>query len=461
MLRVQHLIFLLFIISCFSNAYHVLSYVTLILLIFTFVNNIGKKLLFVESISLYGCIIYLIVPILGYTEYTFSHPLANLWKIFMQVPEAEYFSFALPAILLFTFSLFYFDNTSPPNLTRILLDAKNSLGSKKIIAFNLLILGIISFYCRNYVPTSFMYPLTILYLSSFAGLLYIYYSPLIGSTSKFFILLFFGTWLLGNAVSQGMFTIIIYMGISIFGILMLGANYSFLRKSFLIVILLVGTLILQYTKANYRSLVRRELIANANISTFFDLYVNNLKHIGEAFNYNSFFPIYVRVNQGYQLARVMDYMPSRRPFDHGSRLGASILASFIPRIFWPNKPTAGGKANMKYYADVFLDTTSMNVGPIGEGYGSFGKWGGILYMFFFGSFLSLSFRYFISLCKKNPLLIFWQPLIFFEVIYCMENDTMQAMNSLIKIGIMLLVLFRIFPNIIRSPQGTYKVVTAG
>ncbi|MBK6390612.1 MAG: hypothetical protein IPF70_08590 [Saprospiraceae bacterium] len=121
------------------------------------------------------------------------------------------------------------------------------------------------------------------------------------------------------------------------------------------------------------------------------------------------------------------------------------MASFIPRIFWPDKPTSGGKANMKYYANVFLDTTSMDVGPIGEGYGSFGKWGGILYMFFFGSFLSLSFRYFISLCKKYPLLIFWQPLVFYEVIYCMENDTMQAMNSLIKIGIILFILFEYFP----------------
>jgi hypothetical protein len=114
---------------------------------------------------------------------------------------------------------------------------------------------------------------------------------------------------------------------------------------------------------------------------------------------------------------------------------------------------------MKYYADVYLDTTSMDVGPIGEGYGSFGKWGGILYMFFFGSFLSLSFRYFISLCKKYPLLIFWQPLVFYEVIYCMENDTMQAMNSLIKIGMLLFILFKLFPNIIKPTQGSYKIAT--
>ena len=459
MIKVQHLIFLLFIISCFSNAFHVLSYVSLILLIFTFVNNIGKKLLFVESISLYSCIIYLIVPILGYTEYTVLHPLANLWKIFMQVPEAEYFSFALPAILIFIFSLFYFDNTSPTNLIGILLDAKNSLGSKKIIAFNLVILGIISFYGRNYAPTAFRYPLNILYLSAFAGLLYIYFSSFIRFSSKIFILIFFGTWLLGNAISQGMFTIIIYMGISIFGILMIGAKYSLLRKAAMIVVLLFAILILQYTKANYRALIRRDLIASANVSTFFKLYANNLTHIGEAFDYNSFFPIYARVNQGYQLARVMDYMPAKRPFDGGVRLGESILASFIPRVFWPNKPTAGGKANMKYYADVYLDTTSMDVGPIGEGYGSFGKWGGILYMFFFGSFLSLSFRYFISLCKQYPLLIFWQPLVFYEVIYCMENDTMQAMNSLIKIGMLLFILFKLFPNIIKSTQGSYKIAT--
>ena len=456
MLKFYHLIFVLLIFSFFSDDYHTISYVAFILLLYKFVNNIGKRLLLIESISLYSCVIYLIIPILGYSEYTQSNYLANLWNLFMQVPEKEYYSFALPSILLFIFSLFIFDNTSKIKLNEILQNAKNSLKSKKIIAFNLIICGIISFYVRRFVPTALIYPLTILFLSAFAGLLYIYFSPHIKSSVKHIILFFFGIWILINAISQGMFTIIIYMGISIFGILMLGNKASFIRKVSLILILLIGTLILQYTKTNYRKLIRMDLISDTQVSTFFKLYFDNLKHIEEAFSYNAFFPIYARVNQGYQLARVMDYMPSNRPFDNGTRLGTSVLASFIPRIFWSDKPTSGGKANMKYYANVFLDTTSMDVGPIGEGYGSFGKWGGIIYMFFFGSFLSLSFRYFISLCKKYPLLIFWQPLIFFEVIYCMENDTMQALNSLIKIGIMLFILFRIFPNIIRSSHKIFK-----
>lgn len=450
MSRFHYLFLLLFIGSCITDYYFAICFISLILLLYAFINNIGKKLLFVESISLYSCIIYLIVPILGYTEYTYSNPIANYWKLNMQVPKEEYYSFALPAIMLFIFSLFKFESSSEDKLSGILQKAKSLLYSQKKTALYLILFGIVAFYTRNYVPESFKYPLTIIYLSAFAGLLYFLFNDRLEKSKKFIVLLIFGLWLLVNAISQGMFTIIIYMGISIFGILMLGNTYSFLKKTTIIFVLLSGTLILQFTKSNYRLLIRRNLITDSRINTFLKLYINNLKNIKDAFDYNTFFPIYARVNQGYQLARVMDYMPSKRPYDYGSRLGTSVLASFIPRFIWRNKPTAGGKENMKYYADVFLDTTSMDVGPIGEGYGSFGKWGGILYMFIFGSFLSLSFRFFISLSLKYPLLIFWQPLVFYEVIYCMENDTMQALNSLIKIGILLFIIFKLFPNIIKS-----------
>ncbi len=61
MLKIYHLIFVLFIFSFFSDDYHTISYVTFILLLYKFVNNIGKRLLLIESISLYSCVIYLIV----------------------------------------------------------------------------------------------------------------------------------------------------------------------------------------------------------------------------------------------------------------------------------------------------------------------------------------------------------------------------------------------------------------
>lgn len=452
MLKTKYIIFILCLFSFISNLYFLISIVTFIVIFSSFISAIGKKLLLAESISLYSCIIYLIAPILGYTEYVYDNPLVKIWDIYMKVGEIEYYSFALPAILVFVLALYSFDSSIDKQLLKLTTVAKSMLLSKKRIALNLLILGTISFYIRMKIPIYLNYPLTILYLSAYSGLLYIYFNANYNKVFKLGVLSFFGIWLILNSILQGMFTILIYMGISIFGIIMLGKNVSFFKKLALIIIISFFTLVLQYTKSNYRTALRRGLVTESNFKTFINLYTNNLKESKNAFNYDAFFPIYIRINQGYHLSCVMDNMPKRRSFDKGKRLAISVLASFIPRIFWPDKPKSGGKANMLYYADVFLDTTSMNVGPIGEAYGSFGKWGGIFYMFLFGSVIGLSFRFFITLCIKYPLLLYWQPMIFYEVIYCMENDTMQALNSLIKTGFMLFIMFKLFPSVIVAKQ---------
>ena len=73
-------------------------------------------------------------------------------------------------------------------------------------------------------------------------------------------------------------------------------------------------------------------------------------------------------------------------------------------------------------------------------------------MFLFGTFLSLAYWIFIRLARKHPLLLFWQPLIFYEVIFCMENDTLQALNSLVKISVLLFIVFKLFPTLIQPRE---------
>ncbi len=61
-----------------------------------------------------------------------------------------------------------------------------------------------------------------------------------------------------------------------------------------------------------------------------------------------------------------------------------LLLHLCRGLFWPDKPMAGGKYNMKYYTGINIVGWSTNVGPLGEAWGSFGKVGGIIYMFFIG-----------------------------------------------------------------------------
>jgi len=447
------LLFFLFCLCLTTPFYYEISIFLFFILFIRFINNIGKKLLLIETISLYSCLIYLIIPILGYKYYTISNPLSGLWGTYMKVPEGVYFEYTLPAILLFIFALLLFEKKMEGEIVRrVLNNAQEQLKHIGQAPYYIVLAGLLAFYITSYAPVSLTYILTIVYLCVFAGIAYLLFNNVINFKGKL-VITFFTLWILYNAVLSTMFTIVVYMGISFFGLLMLNRKFTFFKKIAGLTLLIGLTLVLQFSKSNFRMLIKRNLIQGSPLTTFATIYFKNLTNIKEVFSINSFFPIYFRTNQGYQLAAVMHYIPAYKAHDKGDFLSKSIFASFIPRAIWPNKPGAGGKMNMKYYANIFLDTTSMNVGPIGEGYGAFGKWGGILYMFLFGSFLSLAYRYFIHLAVNRPLLLFWQPLIFYEVIFCMENDTMQALNSLIKITFFLFVLFKFFPNLIIPRSG--------
>jgi hypothetical protein len=242
------------------------------------------------------------------------------------------------------------------------------------------------------------------------------------------------------------------MGILILGILFIGKNISMLTKLTGFVTMAILTISLQFVKSNYRMLIRKGVQKEMNVGTFIRLYSQTVSNVAQVTSLGNIYPLYLRFNNGYNLALVMNRFPSKQYFDGGSTLGRSILASFVPRLFWPGKPEAGGIFNMKYYAGLKIDTYSTNVGPIGEAYGGFGKTGGAVFMFFFGLVLSLAHRLFIRLSIGRPLLLIFMPMLFYEIIFCMENDTMQAMNSLIKTSFLLFFCFKLFPGLLKEKQ---------
>jgi hypothetical protein len=85
----------------------------------------------------------------------------------------------------------------------------------------------------------------------------------------------------------------------------------------------------------------------------------------------------------------MSWIPYRKDFDKGDRLGKVVLSSIVPRFLWQDKPMAGGQENVLYYAGWRIQGWSTNVGPLGEGYGAFGVAGGILFMGLLGIYIRL------------------------------------------------------------------------
>lgn len=168
------------------------------------------------------------------------------------------------------------------------------------------------------------------------------------------------------------------------------------------------------------------------IILFGDLVMNKLNSNTSFFTPEAFFTIYYRTNQGFNVALVMRRFPNIQPHDNGNNLLVTLTSSFVPRLFWQDKPEAGGKFNMKYYTGIVIRNWSTNVGPLGEAYGSFGVTGGIIFMFFLGLVIRWAYQKLFSLSRKIPLLIYWIPVLFYQITYSAESDTLQVLNSLIK-----------------------------
>jgi hypothetical protein len=167
---------------------------------------------------------------------------------------------------------------------------------------------------------------------------------------------------------------------------------------------------------------------------------------GGLFSEDAFFPMYYRGNEGYNVALVMRRMPALQPYDNGFNLAKTFASAVVPRVLWPDKPESGGKFNMKYYAGYEIEGFSTNVSPIGEAYGSFGPLGGVIYMILLGAFVRWSYRKVFIIANTIPLIIFWIPVLFYQVVYSMESDTLQILNSLTKSAFFIWVLAKFVPG---------------
>jgi len=120
----------------------------------------------------------------------------------------------------------------------------------------------------------------------------------------------------------------------------------------------------------------------------------------------------------------------------------------VPRFMWADKPMAGGAANMQYYAGYTIKGYTVNIGPLGEAYGSFGVTGGIIFMMVLGAFIRFAYGAVFRLAGRFPLLVFWLPVLFYQVTYSGENDTLQILNSLMKSAFFIWLLYKAFPQLL-------------
>jgi hypothetical protein len=441
----------IFALSLVTNWYSVLSIALAGVVLVLILDKLGKGIVLREIIALHSCFICLVMPALGYEVYNIQNPLAKLWHRFMPVTYDVYFSFALPATAAFVIALCWPMNKAESSdhgsiLTSTIERAKAVLlkpGMKKRGIY-IVITGIVMLFLSPILPVSLQFFVMLFYFAAFAGILYVFYLPFF--KYKWPIILLFALFILINSLKQGMFTIVAYMGMTMFSFVFLGSKTSFLKKALVFFIAGLVLMTIQAVKPQYRKFVWLQGYTGNKMVLFANL-ISDKVQSGEMFSETAFFPIYYRANQGFNVALVMRRIPSVQPFDNGRNLLISFASAFVPRFLWPDKPEAGGKFNMKFYAGIEIRGWSTNIGPLGEAYGSFGTVGGIIFMFVLGCFIRWAYARIFILAVKLPLLLFWIPVLFYQVTYSAESDTLQIFNSLFKSAFFVWLLYKIFPKL--------------
>ncbi|HEV9037246.1 MAG TPA: hypothetical protein VGQ51_11515 [Puia sp.] len=439
----------IFLLSLVTDWYSPLVITLMVIVLLSMLNRLGKGIVLREIIALHICFVCLVAPLLGYDIFNQNNRLARMFIKYMLVPQPEYYGFALPAVSGFITAICWPIGTRKYDdkgkfIHQLIDRAKAILEQQKKAPLYLLIIGTITFFFSAYLPVAVRFAFELLFFASFAGFLYVYYQQ--RSRYRSVVLTVFTIVIVAAAVTSGIFTIVAYMSLTLFSFFFLGRRASLFKK---ILVLLFGVLVLliiQSVKPTYRIMTWGKSYAGNKAALFGDLVVEKLSN-PNLISAEAFFPIYERINQGYNVTLVMRRFPQVVPFDMGSNLLRNLASALVPRFLWPDKPNAGGKYNMAYYAGFYINGWSTNVGPLGEAYGSFGVTGGIIYMILLGAFIRWAYKLVFKLANKMPLLIFWIPVLFYEATYAAETDTLQIMNSLIKAAFFVWLLYKLFPTL--------------
>lgn len=405
-----------------------------------FLNNLGKKMVIFDLTILLAILTCLIMPAIFYHVYNRENRLARVWVKYMFIPSEEYFPFAFPAvcalIMGFRFPLSKGEVNREP--AKYLNKVKEVLKDKQDLGLILIGVGLVCGLFTKLVPGSLTQFFVFLARLIYVGVFYVLYSP---SKHKKKVVPLVIAIMLGSSIAIGMFGEMIFTSAVSLILILLGNKTSFAKKLMLAVTGMYLILILQSIKMEYRQ--KAWYGEGAGIGYFTELVAERITTPSKMFDPNKAFLAAVRLNQGWLVGVTMFYVPRRYPFAEGETVWQSVAAAIVPRFMWPDKPETGGKANLKRFWGYNIRGYSMNIGPLGEAYGNFGKFGGVVYMFFYGLFFNLLLSRVLIMTSKRPTLILWVPFLFSGTV-TFETDLLGTLGVILKGLIFTWLIFKIF-----------------
>lgn len=400
--------------------------------LFNFTHNFSKNFVFIDIIILIASLQWLLMPVISYNVFNKHNELSKIWDVFMKVDSVNYFSYVLPASMLFFIGL-----TIPlrwktqPSSKYYINSIKEKLHNKGHIAVILTLIGFVFTVLNPFLPKIVQGFVNFFAQLTFIGIFYSYYS---NYKFKSLFLAFGIVILVSQSILTGMYGELVFWLLLFFTLALVDKKISFFKKVTLMMCGLFIVFLIQSIKHEYRQETwGAGMVRGSDAALFSTLLIDRLSDPLSIFAPERTFNLVTRGNQGYLIGKVMNYVPKNEPFANGETIFKSIVSSFVPRLLWPDKPMIGDN----YNAIRFLGTQkglnySFDISPVGEAYANFDKIGGVVFMFFFGIFLNFINIKILSIAVKYPSLILWMPIIYLGCIQGIEGSVLTSVNSIIK-----------------------------
>lgn len=422
------------------------SLVLFIYFLLEFIDNLGNKIIMIDLAIVLGVFTCLVMPIPFYHTFNKEMYLARLWAKYMPIPSETYYSYALPALLMMAVGLRipFKKLRVNPNPAIYLENVRAYLKNKPNLGLKLIAIGVSSGLLSFLSPDSLKHVFYLATHLTYVGVFYVLYSP---STYKKMVVPAVFVLTITQSLVTGMFGEFVYISACSLILILLGTKASFRLKLTIAAAGIFAIVLIQSVKMDYR---KRSWIqgAGADPAYFAYLLADRITNFDNLVSTNNLFFTSVRMNQGWLVALTMKKVPSHLPFAHGETIVESIEAALTPRFIWGEKPNAGGEHNLLRFWGYSIYGVSMNIGPLGEAYGNFDVFGGIIFMFFYGLFFNFMFSRILKYSEKRSTIVLWLPFLFFYSVQ-METDLLTTMGALVKGLIFMWFVFKFFKIALR------------
>lgn len=238
--------------------------------------------------------------------------------------------------------------------------------------------------------------------------------------------------LVAKSLSSAMFHDLLLWGMLLLLTFFFIKKYTLAKRVGIFVGLFILVVLLQTIKAQYRAAVWSETSGTgSNVELFTNLMVNSASKTGISHNLLS---MNDRFNQGWIISRIYYHIPSETDYKGGKTIIEGIQTAILPRFMSSSRKNKGEDSRKDFidFTGVYINNnTSMGLSVIGEAYGNFGIYGGIIFMIVWAFLISSLFKLIDRLGSNNLLWMCLLPMICFTLIKA-ETNFLSVINWTVK-----------------------------